>query len=143
MGSTSTPEQIIAETDEFVENNGMVSNLNESEVILDASNDEYQVVFVIFAGEEQVINNNETMVNILAELKTIHDQRIKCYENTFITKKMEKTSVDLKDRPLKRNAAKLLVESLRDLINNMNVALAEVSLSALQISTNNQKLYSI
>ena len=77
MGSTSTPEQIIAETNDAVENNGMVSNVNESEVSFDASNDEYQLVFDIFTGEEQVINKNEPMVNILAELRKIHDQRIK------------------------------------------------------------------
>ena len=94
VGSTSAPEQNITETDDVVENNGMVSSVNESEVIFDASNDEHQVVFDIFAGEEQVINSDETIVNILAELKAIHDQRIKCCENTFITKVREKTSAD-------------------------------------------------
>ena len=116
--NTLTPEQIIATTDDVVESNGMVSNVNESEVVFDASIDEQEVVFDISVDEEPVINNDETMTDILAELNTIHEQQTKCCENTFITKVMEKISGDLKDRFTKHNAAKFLFDSLGDLIND-------------------------
>ena len=116
--STLTPEQIIATTDDVVENNDMVSNGNESEVVFDASIDEQEVVFDISVDEEPVINNDETMTDILAELNAIHEQRTKCCESTFVTKVMEKISADLKDRFTKHNAAKFLVDSLGDLIND-------------------------
>ena len=111
MGSTLTAEQIIVENDDVVENNGMFSNVNKSEVVFDVSIDKQQVVFDISADEEPVVNNDETMVDIRAELNTIHDQRTKCCENTFIVTVMEKVSADLKDRFTKHNAAKFLGES--------------------------------
>ena len=72
--STLTPEQIIATTDDVVENNDMVSSINESEVVFDASIDEQEVVFDISVDEEPVINNDETMADILPELNAIHEQ---------------------------------------------------------------------
>ena len=75
----------------------MVSNVNEIEVVFYASTDEKLVVLNISADEEPVINNDETMVDILAELNTIHDQRTNCCKNIFITKVIEKISADLKD----------------------------------------------
>ena len=50
--STSNPEQIIAENDNVVENNCNISNLNENEVVFDASIDEQQVVFDISSDEK-------------------------------------------------------------------------------------------
>ena len=120
VGSTLTPEQIIAATDDVIENNGMVSNVDESEVVFDASIGEQEVVFYISVDEEPVVNNDETMVDILAELSTIHEQGTKCCENTFITKVVEKISADLKGRFAKHNAAKFLVDSLGDLIKDTN-----------------------
>ena len=51
VGSTSTPEQIVVETDDVIKNNGLISNVNESEVVFDASIDKQQVVFDISADE--------------------------------------------------------------------------------------------
>ena len=120
VGSTLTPEQIIAATDDVIENNGMVSNVNESEVVFDASIGEQEVVYDISIDEEPVVNNDETMADILAVLSTIHEQGTKCCENTFITKVVEKISADLKGRFAKHNAAKFLVDSLGDLIKDTN-----------------------
>ena len=76
----------------------MVSNKNESEVVFYASIDEQQVVFDASANEEPVINNDETVAEILTELNSIYDKRTQFCENTVITKVMEKISVDLKYR---------------------------------------------
>ena len=51
VGSTSTPEQIVVETGDVIKNNGLISNVNESEVVFDGSIDEQQVVFDISADE--------------------------------------------------------------------------------------------
>ena len=59
VGRSSTPEEIIAETDDVVKYNNMVSNINESEVVQYASTDEQQVAFDTSANEEPVINNDE------------------------------------------------------------------------------------
>ena len=59
VGRSSTPEEIIAETDDVVKYNNMVSNINESEVVQYASIDEQQVAFDTPANEEPVINNDE------------------------------------------------------------------------------------
>ena len=83
-----------------------------------ASTDEQQVLFYISADKRPAIKNDETMLDILAELNTIHDQRTKCCENTFITKVMENISAYSKDRFIKHNASKCIVESLGDLINH-------------------------
>ena len=50
--NTSNPEQIIAETDNAVENNCNISNVNENEVVFDVSIDEQQVVFDISADQK-------------------------------------------------------------------------------------------
>ena len=52
--STLTPEQIIAAADDVVENNGMVSNVNESEVVFYASIDEQEIVFDVSVDEESL-----------------------------------------------------------------------------------------
>ena len=59
VGRSSTPEEIIAETDDVVKYNNMVSNINESEVVQYASIDEQQVAFDTSANEEPVIKNDE------------------------------------------------------------------------------------
>ena len=72
------PLMSIQDAEEGELHNGMVSNVNESEVVFDASIDEQQVVFHISADEESLINNDGTMVDVLAELNTIYGQRTKC-----------------------------------------------------------------
>ena len=64
-------------------------------------------------------NNDETVADILTELNTIHDKPTKCCENIFITKAMEKSSVDLNDRFTKQNETKFIIDSLVNLINRL------------------------
>lgn len=72
------PLMSIQDAEEGELHNSMVSNVNESEVVSDGSIDKQQVDFYISADEEPVINNDGTMVDVLAELNTIYDQRTTC-----------------------------------------------------------------
>ena len=53
LGSTLTPEQIIAATDDAVGNNGMVSSVNEREVVFDASINEQELFFMYLLMKNQ------------------------------------------------------------------------------------------